>query len=245
MHLPEPSVPAPVGTAPATGVREYMQETGQSCIFIKLPCLILQEPHLEQGSESTEYMQDAGQSCIFQNLPCLFLQEPHLEQGSETTFRGVDSLASPEPFEPAPPGTAPGTGVREYVQDSRQSCIFQNLPCLKQGSGSTCQMLDSFASYRTFRACSCRNCAWNRGQRVQAGCWTVLHLPEPSVPAPVGSAPEQRSESTEECWTGFEPGRDVKKYKQEARQLYIPHPLRVCSCGKVPEKGPESKCRRL
>ncbi len=79
-----------------------------------------------------------------------------------------------KPSVPAPAGTAPGTGAREYKQDSRQSCIFQNQnlsclllqePHLEQGSESTCRRLDNLAFSRTFRACSCKNRTW----RVQAG----------------------------------------------------------------------------
>jgi hypothetical protein len=92
LHLLEPFVVALARTAPGKGVKEYMQ--------------------------------DAGQYCIFQNLPCLLLQEPHLEQGSENTCRRLDNLASYKPSVPAPAGTAPGTGVREYMQDAGKSFIF-------------------------------------------------------------------------------------------------------------------------
>ncbi len=117
-----------------------------------------------------------------------------------------------KPSVPAPAGTAPGTGVREYMQDAGQSCIFQNLPCLllqephlEQGSESTCKMMDSLSSSRTFCTCSCRNRTWNRGQRVHARCWIVLHLPEPSVPAPAGTAP----------------GTGVREYMQDDGQSFI------------------------
>ncbi len=35
-----------------------VEEAGQSCIFQNLSCLLLQEPHLEQGSENTCRMLD-------------------------------------------------------------------------------------------------------------------------------------------------------------------------------------------
>jgi hypothetical protein len=75
------------------------------------------------GTGVREYLDEAGHS-IFQNLPCLLLQELRIEQGSESTCTAEDSLASPEPPMPAPAGTAPGTGVKEYVLDDGQSCIF-------------------------------------------------------------------------------------------------------------------------
>jgi hypothetical protein len=37
-------------------------------------------------------------------------------------------------------------------------------------------MLDSLASSKTFRASSCRNRTWNRGQRVHEEGWTGFAL---------------------------------------------------------------------
>jgi hypothetical protein len=116
-----------------------------------------------------------------------------------------------EPSVPAPAGTAPETGVREYKQDAGQS-----------------------SSSRTFCASSCRNRTWNRGHRVHARCWTVLHLLEPFVPALAGTAPEtgvREYRAHAGCWTilhllktfmpdpaGNKSGTGIREYMKKAEQ---------------------------
>jgi hypothetical protein len=155
-------------------------------------------------------MEEARQSCILKNLPCLLLQEPHLEnRGQKVHVRCWVVWHLLEPFAP----------------------MLLPEPQLNQGSESTCRRLDSLVSSRPFRACSCRNRTWNRGQRVHARCRTVLHLLKPSVLAPAETAPEtgvREYRVHAGCWTilhllktsvsdptGTAPGTEVREYKQE------------------------------
>jgi hypothetical protein len=174
------------------------------------------------------------------------LQEPHLEQGSESTCRRLDSLASSRTFRacscrnrtwnrgqrvharcwtvlhllkvsvPAPAGTAPGTGGQKVrtckmLDSLASSRTFRACSCRNRTRNRGQRVdaggwtLDSLASSRTFRACSCKNRTRNRGQRVHAGGWTILHLLKPYVPAPAGTAP----------------GTGIRVYMQDAGQSCI------------------------
>ncbi len=188
-----------------------MQETGQSCIFWNCQCLLLQELHLEQGSESTCRRHDnlassrTFRACSCRNriwnrsqrvhaggwtilhllIPSVpYPAEPHLEQGSESTCKMLDNLGS----------------SRTFRAWSCRNCALNR----DQRVHTRC-WLDSLASSRTFRSCCCKIRTSSRGQRVQAGCWTVLHPPEPSVPAPAGTAP----------------GTGVREYVQDSGQSCI------------------------